>query len=185
MNEAVPEQHREPLSGGSAGAASASRLPLGHPKTLVALVMVANRLPPGAAPRCLAAALPIVDREAYEILGEVGRGGIGRILRARSVHLGRPVAIKELLEPGDAAEERFVYEARITARLQHPSIVSVHEAGRWPTGELFYAMKLVSGRTLAEVLDDPREGGSAGSPGARLAPTPWRTPTASASSTAI
>src|SRR5262249_39749405 len=46
------------------------------------------------------------------------------------------------------AEIRFEREARITARLQHPSIVHLHEAGRWPSGEPFYAMKLVSGKPL-------------------------------------
>ena len=109
---------------------------------------------PDATPKYVASQLPIVDREAYEIDGEVARGGIGRILRARSVHLDRAVAIKELLVPGDVTEERFVCEALLTARLQHPSIVPVYEAGRWPSGELFYAMKLVSGRSLADVLRD-------------------------------
>jgi WD40 repeat protein/serine/threonine protein kinase len=148
MSEMVRQEHREPAAGGGASA-----------PTLVATRLVANLLPapsgPGSSTRYVAARLPVVDRDAYEIAGEVARGGIGRILRAHSVHLGRPVAIKELLVPGDAAEERFVCEALVTARLQHPSIVSVYEAGRWPTGELFYAMKLVSGRSLADVLEDP------------------------------
>ena len=97
--------------------------------------------------------LPTVERENYEILGEIAVGGIGRIRRAREDRLGRPVAIKELLgEASAVVEARFVREALITARLQHPSIIPIYEAGRWPSGELFYAMKLVDGRSLAEVL---------------------------------
>jgi serine/threonine protein kinase len=97
---------------------------------------------------------PTVERENYEILGEIAVGGIGRIRRAREDRLGRPVAIKELLgEASAVVEARFVREALITARLQHPSIIPIYEAGRWPSGELFYAMKLVDGRSLAEVLE--------------------------------
>jgi WD40 repeat protein len=96
--------------------------------------------------------LPVVDPARYTIAGELAHGGIGRILRARDVQLDRPVAIKELLTPVREAEARFVAEALVTARLQHPSIVPVYEAGRWPGGEPFYAMKLVSGRSLADVI---------------------------------
>ncbi len=96
--------------------------------------------------------LPRVDPARYAIAGELAHGGIGRILRARDVQLDRPVAIKELLAPAREAEARFVAEALVTARLQHPSIVPVYEAGRWPGGEPFYAMKLVSGRSLADVI---------------------------------
>ena len=52
--------------------------------------------------------------------------------------------------PGARPAPRFMREALVTARLQHPAIVPVYEAGRWPAGEPFYAMKLVSGRSLAE-----------------------------------
>jgi hypothetical protein len=47
---------------------------------------------------------------------------------------------------------RFVREARLTARLEHPGIVPIHEAGRWPGGKPFYAMKMVSGRSLREII---------------------------------
>src|SRR5262249_26943413 len=50
------------------------------------------------------------------------------------------------------ARRRFVREALITARLQHPSIVPVYEAGRWPDRAPFYAMKLVAGRPMSDVL---------------------------------
>jgi WD40 repeat protein len=90
--------------------------------------------------------------ERYQILTEFGRGGIGRVFRAHDRELGRDVAIKELISPSHVNEVRFLREALITARLEHPSIVPVHEAGRWPDGTPFYAMKLVSGRPLRELI---------------------------------
>ncbi|MGH2900704.1 MAG: serine/threonine-protein kinase, partial [Solirubrobacteraceae bacterium] len=98
------------------------------------------------------AAAPVLDPERYRILGEHGRGGLGRVLRAHDLELGRDVAIKELISGGHMAELRFLREALITARLEHPSIVPVHEAGRWPDGTAFYAMKLVSGRPLRDLI---------------------------------
>jgi WD40 repeat protein len=88
----------------------------------------------------------------YEILGEHGRGGLGRVSRAFDRKLGRDVAIKELHSRGSANEVRFLREVLITARLEHPSIVPIHEAGRWPDGTPYYAMKLVSGRSLRELI---------------------------------
>lgn len=102
--------------------------------------------------RRLAAPLQIRDPDRYQILGEHGRGGLGRVSRANDKELGRPVAIKELLSRGDVGEIRFLREAMITARLEHPGIVPIHEAGRWPDGTPFYVMKLVAGRSLKELL---------------------------------
>jgi WD40 repeat protein/serine/threonine protein kinase len=87
------------------------------------------------------------------MLGEVGHGGIGRVLSANDPRLGRVVAIKELLHGSAGVEARFFREALITARLQHPSIVPIYETGRWPSGEPFYVMKLVSGRTLLNAIE--------------------------------
>jgi eukaryotic-like serine/threonine-protein kinase len=92
------------------------------------------------------------DPKRYLMLGEHGRGGLGRITRAHDRELGRDVAIKELISPDHLGEARFLREALITARLEHPGIVAVHEAGRWPDGTPFYAMKLVSGRPLRELI---------------------------------
>ncbi len=96
--------------------------------------------------------LTTVPRELYSIEGEIGRGGMGRVLAARDRRLGRPVALKELSSADPELARRFEREALTTARLQHPSIVSVHEAGRWPTGEPFYAMEHVTGRPLDKVV---------------------------------
>jgi WD40 repeat protein len=92
------------------------------------------------------------DPERYKVLGEHGRGGIGVVSRAHDYELGRDIAIKELLVCNHANEARFLREALITARLEHPGIVPVYEAGRWPDGTPFYAMKLVSGRSLRDLL---------------------------------
>ncbi|WPB81598.1 serine/threonine-protein kinase [Archangium violaceum] len=110
--------------------------------------------PPKGTTSATGRTLPVVEPSRYTVAGELARGGIGRILRARDVQLDRPVAIKEMLAPAREAEPRFVAEALVTARLQHPSIVPVYEAGRWPGGEPFYAMKLVSGRSLADVISE-------------------------------
>jgi eukaryotic-like serine/threonine-protein kinase len=96
--------------------------------------------------------LPTRDPHRYEIRGVQGQGGLGRVLIAHDCDLGRPVAVKELLHPSHRNEARFVREARITARLEHPAIVPVHDAGSWPNGEMFYTMTLVAGRSLKEVL---------------------------------
>ena len=101
-----------------------------------------------------ATSLRPVTEDCYEVAGEHARGGLGKILRASDRYLHRLVAIKVLLDPNRTGEERFVREALVTARLQHPAIVPVYEAGRWPDGQAFYAMKMVDGRSLREVIDE-------------------------------
>ncbi len=97
--------------------------------------------------------LPMVPADSYEVIHEFAKGGIGRITRARDRRLDRVVAIKELRRNTRYAVSRFSREVRITAKLQHPNIIPVHEAGRWPTGEPFFAMKLVEGGSLEDSLE--------------------------------
>ncbi|HWM84749.1 MAG TPA: serine/threonine-protein kinase, partial [Kofleriaceae bacterium] len=97
-------------------------------------------------------ALPLEESSRYELEGVHARGGLGRVVRAHDRLLRRTVAIKELLQRTPSAQARFMREALITARLQHPGIVPVHEAGRWASGDPYYSMKLVSGRTLKELI---------------------------------
>lgn len=93
--------------------------------------------------------LPERTKARYEFLGEVARGGLGVVYEAIDRETGRHVAIKQLLRPTRAAEIRFRHEALTTARLEHPNIIPVYELGRWQeSGQLFYAMKLVRGRSL-------------------------------------
>ncbi len=96
--------------------------------------------------------LPLVDPAVYRVEGEIAQGGGGRILRAFDLRLERWVALKVLHVRDPLTERRFEREARVTARLEHPSIVPVHEVGRGPTGEPYYVMKLVSGKSLNQVI---------------------------------
>lgn len=89
----------------------------------------------------------------YELLGEMGHGGMGIVYRARQKSLNRVVALKMLLGGQFAdpqARERFRGEAEIAAQLQHPNIVAIHEVGE-REGLLYFTMDLVEGRSLAEV----------------------------------
>jgi serine/threonine protein kinase/WD40 repeat protein len=97
--------------------------------------------------------LPPMAAEQYILGPEVARGGMGRVIRAIDRRLGRVVALKQLSDDSPRRRVRFAREAQITARLQHPAIVPVYEVGPWPDGGMAYAMKLVSGRPLAEVID--------------------------------
>lgn len=94
----------------------------------------------------------------YLFEGEAGSGGQSRVYIVFDRHAGREVAFKELL-PGRRDEEggashRFLREARITAGLEHPSIIPVYEIGRRDGGRLYYTMKRVRGRTLAQALKE-------------------------------
>jgi eukaryotic-like serine/threonine-protein kinase len=97
---------------------------------------------------------PEVPADRYRITGEVGRGGIGRVLEALDRVLDRPVALKELFSTSDALRRRFVREALITARLQHPSIVPIYDAGHLGDRSPFYAMKLVAGQPLDKSITE-------------------------------
>lgn len=95
--------------------------------------------------------VPVVDAGNYRIVREVARGGVGRILEAVDTRLQREVALKQLLRPG-VEEARFIREAVLTARLQHPSIVPIHEVGVFADGAPFIAMKLVRGESLRAAI---------------------------------
>lgn len=92
----------------------------------------------------------------YQILGKVAQGGLGKILKAFDPRLNRSVALKEPLSNADEDRARFLREAHITARLQHPSIIPVYELGAWPSGKPFYSMKMVSGRPLQEIISEKK-----------------------------
>lgn len=87
----------------------------------------------------------------YELSGLLGEGGMGQVFAAQDRRLSRQVAFKVAVNrPG--VRERLVQEAWITAQLEHPGIVPVYDAGETEDGRLFYTMRVVRGRSLAEAL---------------------------------
>ena len=99
----------------------------------------------------------------YELLEEIGKGGMGVVYRARQISLNREVAVKMILRgqcATSADRRRFRAEAEAVARLSHPGIVPVYEVGEIE-GSPYFSMKYVKGRTLAQLLADgmmpPRE----------------------------
>ncbi|MBL4843981.1 MAG: serine/threonine protein kinase, partial [Planctomycetes bacterium] len=96
--------------------------------------------------------------ERYEVLKELGQGGVGRVVLARDGQLDRKVAVKTLLKAGRAEDRaRFVEEARINGQLTHPNVVTIHSLGVH-RDELYMVMKLVEGRDLKQI----RQGLAAG-----------------------
>jgi WD40 repeat protein len=132
---------------------SAGQLLAEHLAECGACAAVAATMPP-VATNGSASSLPAVSPSAYALGREVARGGMGRILAAEDLRVGRSVAVKELLGNAPSLAARFEREARVTARLQHPGVVPIYEIGRWPDGTPFYAMRMVEGRTLRETIAD-------------------------------
>ena len=87
----------------------------------------------------------------YEIICELGRGGMGAVYLARDTKLGRRVAIKFLLADGHLVTERFLVEARITAQCTHEHIVVIHEVNEHG-GNPFMVLEFLEGETLLDVL---------------------------------
>ncbi len=87
----------------------------------------------------------------YRVLSLLGKGGMGRVYLANDLLLMRDVALKVLrMDASEVLRGRFQREAIVTASLRHPSIVPVHDYGELPDGRLYYAMRLVQGRTLQQ-----------------------------------
>lgn len=109
-----------------------------------------------ACPRCLLAGLdepePLPENpQGLELLAEIGRGGMGRVFRARHAKLDREVAVKLLpaeLAADSAFQARFEREARVLARLSHPHVVTVHDFGALSDGSGYLVMEYVAGGTL-------------------------------------
>ena len=125
----------------------------------------------------------------YEILRELGRGGMATVYLAHDIALDRKVAIKvmspALLLMGEGMSERFKREARTAANLSHPNIIPIY-AVKGSGKSLFFVMKFIAGRSLEAIIKDLgpmpiADGQGHPAPGRRRA---WATPTGTASSTA-
>ena len=109
-------------------------------------------------------AISASEAERFEILTVHDRGGLGEVLLARDRQLGRDVAVKQILQKWQGHQEasaRFLQEAEVTGRLEHPGVVPVYAMGTWPDGRPFYAMRFIEGKTLKQVIKDHREAGNA------------------------
>ena len=96
------------------------------------------------------------DDEKYKLLGEIGRGSMGAILRGFDRDVRREIAMKVMLEQRPTAGQlsRFLEEGQITGQLEHPNVPPVHEIGLDAKGRLYFSMKLVRGRSLHDRLQD-------------------------------
>jgi serine/threonine-protein kinase len=146
-----PDKPSQPAPPPAAGAAPPT-LPTSPPAA--AESSTRDLSPPDTAPPGAAPPLP-APAGRYQLGEEIGRGGMGEVHRARDPHLDRELAVKVLSGDGHDHPEllrRFVEEAQVCSQLQHPGIVPVHDLGTLPDGRPFFAMKLVKGRTLADLL---------------------------------
>ncbi len=92
----------------------------------------------------------------YQLGASIGRGGMGEVVAAFDRRIGRDVAIKRMRNPhpSDEATTRFLREARIQARLDHPAIVPVHELGTDDAGRPYFTMKRLAGKTLGRRITE-------------------------------
>ncbi|GAC1470196.1 MAG: hypothetical protein NVSMB9_15060 [Isosphaeraceae bacterium] len=92
----------------------------------------------------------------FQILRPYAEGGLGRIFVALDRELNREVALKLIKDEGAGArsQKRFLFEAEVTGGLEHPGIVPVHGLGRYEDGRPYYAMRLIRGQTLRDVVQN-------------------------------
>ena len=100
-----------------------------------------------------------LTNDRYRVLNRLGKGGMGEVMTVRDDEIGREVALKRIrkADPSDRLVARFLREASIQGRLEHPAIVPVHDIGRDKLGMPFFTMKKLTGTTLARILDDDRQ----------------------------
>jgi hypothetical protein len=107
-------------------------------------------------PAVIEDASPLDAGRRYTLGAEIARGGMGRVVEATDTLLGRKVALKAALAAEPDAVRRFARETAITARLEHPSIVPVYDAGKTPDGLPYYVMRKIAGRPLDTLINQRR-----------------------------
>ncbi|MBN1854897.1 MAG: serine/threonine protein kinase [Pirellulales bacterium] len=95
--------------------------------------------------------------QRFETIKLHARGGLGEVFRAKDHDLGREVALKEIRREradDEQARNRFIREAKITGRLEHPGIVPIYGCGRYDDGRPYYAMRMVGGQNLNDAIKE-------------------------------
>ncbi len=92
--------------------------------------------------------------DRYRVINRIGKGGMGEVMQVRDDVVGRDVALKRIrrADPSDRLVQRFLREASIQGRLEHPSIVPLYDLGRDSGGMPFFTMRKLTGTTLAKIL---------------------------------
>ncbi|XZE51717.1 tetratricopeptide repeat protein [Planctomycetaceae bacterium SH139] len=115
--------------------------------------------PPSDVPPSRARSVKMLPRpleaERFVLTGELGQGGLGRVMTAEDRQLGRRVAVKQIRD--DCADEplfraKFDLEARLTGNLEHPGIIPIYAYGQDQAGRMYYAMRVVDGRDLRDEI---------------------------------
>jgi serine/threonine protein kinase len=121
--------------------------------------VIARANMPGVVPQTVDDILRLANsHEKYVEAKEIGRGGMGVIMRTTDRMVRRDVAMKIMRHDTNAVQRaRFLEEAQVTGQLEHPNIVPIHEIGIDPKGRMYFTMKLVKGRTLSQIIDDLRK----------------------------
>jgi eukaryotic-like serine/threonine-protein kinase len=99
--------------------------------------------------------LGVIVDDRYEVLAVVGEGGMGRVYRVRHRRLGRSFALKALradLAREPVLADRFIQEARAAAVVTHPNVVQINDFGTLASGQPYFVMELLEGRTLTRIL---------------------------------
>jgi serine/threonine protein kinase len=96
------------------------------------------------------------DANRFRVLRAHREGGLGEVLLAHDRQLDRDVAVKQIKprwRDSVEARQRFIQEAKVTGRLEHPGIVPVYAMGTWPDGQHYYAMRFIEGDTMKDAID--------------------------------
>jgi serine/threonine protein kinase/tetratricopeptide (TPR) repeat protein len=96
------------------------------------------------------------DVHRFRVIRAYRQGGLGEVLLAHDRQLDRDVAVKQIKpkwKDSVEAKQRFVQEAKVTGRLEHPGVVPVYAAGTWPDGQQYYAMRFIEGDTMKDAID--------------------------------